>query len=259
MDSVTATPGRVRSFHGQRLRRVATIPIRTRRRPRPDPVHRPRRQAPQHLALEPRPRGLRAGGARRRRLRDAGLRADRRPEAADRQAALARAAGSTCRPAGATACAACARELAVEADQGQRHDRPGRAPEHLPAVQEHAPAGAAQAPRREPRGPDAAWSPPDTPGTIQDEGTVTGTPFGARLGQARGRRSRTLASPAPSGCSSRRDRSSAPPTLPFTIAGERDRLPRHRALHRRAPAPTAASRAAISRPTTPTRSTARTA
>ncbi len=29
MDSVTATPGRVRSFHGQRLRRVATIPIRT--------------------------------------------------------------------------------------------------------------------------------------------------------------------------------------------------------------------------------------
>ena len=29
MDSVTARPGRVRSFHGQRLRRVATIPIRT--------------------------------------------------------------------------------------------------------------------------------------------------------------------------------------------------------------------------------------
>jgi hypothetical protein len=29
MDSVTATPGRVRSFDGQRLRRVATIPIRT--------------------------------------------------------------------------------------------------------------------------------------------------------------------------------------------------------------------------------------
>ena len=29
MDSVTATPGRVRSFHGQKLRRVATIPIRT--------------------------------------------------------------------------------------------------------------------------------------------------------------------------------------------------------------------------------------
>jgi hypothetical protein len=29
MDSVTATPGKVRSFHGQRLRRVATIPIRT--------------------------------------------------------------------------------------------------------------------------------------------------------------------------------------------------------------------------------------
>ena len=29
MDSVTASPGRVRSFHGQRLRRVATIPIRT--------------------------------------------------------------------------------------------------------------------------------------------------------------------------------------------------------------------------------------
>lgn len=27
MDSVTATPGRVRSFHGQRMRRVATIPI----------------------------------------------------------------------------------------------------------------------------------------------------------------------------------------------------------------------------------------
>jgi hypothetical protein len=29
MDSVTATPGRVRRFHGQRLRRVATLPIRT--------------------------------------------------------------------------------------------------------------------------------------------------------------------------------------------------------------------------------------
>jgi len=29
MDSVTASPGRVRSFHGQRLRRVAQIPIRT--------------------------------------------------------------------------------------------------------------------------------------------------------------------------------------------------------------------------------------
>jgi hypothetical protein len=29
MDSVTATPGQVRSFHGERLRRVATIPIRT--------------------------------------------------------------------------------------------------------------------------------------------------------------------------------------------------------------------------------------
>jgi hypothetical protein len=29
MDSVTATPGKVRSFDGQRLRRVATIPIRT--------------------------------------------------------------------------------------------------------------------------------------------------------------------------------------------------------------------------------------
>jgi hypothetical protein len=29
MDSVTAKPGRVRSFHGQRLRRVATIPIRS--------------------------------------------------------------------------------------------------------------------------------------------------------------------------------------------------------------------------------------
>jgi hypothetical protein len=29
MDSVTASPGRVRAFHGQRLRRVATIPIHT--------------------------------------------------------------------------------------------------------------------------------------------------------------------------------------------------------------------------------------
>jgi hypothetical protein len=29
MDSVTATPGRVRTFHGQRLRRVAALPIRT--------------------------------------------------------------------------------------------------------------------------------------------------------------------------------------------------------------------------------------
>jgi hypothetical protein len=29
MDSVTASPGRTRSFHGQKLRRVATIPIRT--------------------------------------------------------------------------------------------------------------------------------------------------------------------------------------------------------------------------------------
>jgi hypothetical protein len=29
MDSVTATPGRVRTFHGQRMRRVATLPIRT--------------------------------------------------------------------------------------------------------------------------------------------------------------------------------------------------------------------------------------
>jgi hypothetical protein len=29
MDSVTASPGRVRSFHGQRLRRVAELPIRT--------------------------------------------------------------------------------------------------------------------------------------------------------------------------------------------------------------------------------------
>jgi hypothetical protein len=29
MDSVTATPGRVRAFHGERLRRVATIPIRS--------------------------------------------------------------------------------------------------------------------------------------------------------------------------------------------------------------------------------------
>jgi hypothetical protein len=29
MDSVTANPGKVRSFHGERLRRVATIPIRT--------------------------------------------------------------------------------------------------------------------------------------------------------------------------------------------------------------------------------------
>jgi hypothetical protein len=29
MDSVTAKPGKVRSFHGRRLRRVATIPIRT--------------------------------------------------------------------------------------------------------------------------------------------------------------------------------------------------------------------------------------
>jgi hypothetical protein len=29
MDSVTASPGRVRSFHGQKLRRVAAIPIRT--------------------------------------------------------------------------------------------------------------------------------------------------------------------------------------------------------------------------------------
>jgi hypothetical protein len=29
MDSVTASPGRVRSFHGEQLRRVATIPIRT--------------------------------------------------------------------------------------------------------------------------------------------------------------------------------------------------------------------------------------
>ncbi len=29
MDSVTATPGRVRSFHGEKMRRVATIPIRT--------------------------------------------------------------------------------------------------------------------------------------------------------------------------------------------------------------------------------------
>lgn len=29
MDSVTATPGRVRSFHGEKLRRVATIPVRS--------------------------------------------------------------------------------------------------------------------------------------------------------------------------------------------------------------------------------------
>ena len=82
MDSVTATPGRVRSFHGQRLRRVATIPIRTRRRPGPDALHRPRRSS----ATTP---GAGSAGAvvyelvapGRRRLRDAGLRADRRPEA----------------------------------------------------------------------------------------------------------------------------------------------------------------------------------
>ena len=64
MDSVTASPGRVRSFHGQRLRKVAAIPIRTAADLARTAVHRSRHRARQHLALAARAPGLRAGRAR---------------------------------------------------------------------------------------------------------------------------------------------------------------------------------------------------
>ena len=62
----------------------------------------------------------------------------------------------------------------------QGDDRPGRAAEHLPAgASATRPPRPAQAPPDErSTGTHARWSRPPRPGTIEDHGTVTGTPFG---------------------------------------------------------------------------------
>ena len=126
------------------------------------------------------------------------------------------------------------------------HDRPGRAAEHLPAGQAHARAPAGASATRSASTARRRWSTATTPGTIEDHGTVTGTPFGRGHGRAR-RHARRRAghrhlphavrararSPARSTCRSRsraaRSTSAAPRASPP------------------ARAPTAASRAARSR------------
>ena len=229
MDSVTATPGRVRSFHGEKMRRVATIPIHSAadlaRTPYTDRVVKRRNTWTWNrgrVVYE-----LVAPGGDVYVMQAYAQIVE--PEAADRSAALARAAA---RPAARLALprAPPAQRAGGQADQGQRHDRPGRAPEHVPAVQEHAPARAAQAPRREPRGPD-----PHGRGRTRREPSRTRAPSRARRSaparSSSSGRSRTRRFTGTFRLLFKRDRSSAPPTLPFTIAGEHDRLPRHGALH----------------------------
>ena len=196
MDSVTRPAGpRALASTAMRLRKVATIPIRTRRRPGPDAVHRPHDRARQHLALEARAARLRAGRARRRRLRDAELLADRGPEA-DASASCARsAAGSTCPTGWRYRVRRLRRELVARRQGRQGHDHPGRAAEHLPAREDHAAGRArARATRVSIAGTTQDGHAPTTPGTIEDHGTVTGTPFGRGSVDARRHARRTAAS-----------------------------------------------------------------
>ena len=186
MDSVTATPGRVRSFHGQRLRRVATIPIRTAadlaRTPYTDrTVERGNtwrwkaggastswsRPAATSTSCRPTRRSatrtLKIGD-----LRTLGRRLDLPPGWRYRTRALRRAAGR--RRAGR-----------------QGDDHPGRAPEHLPAGPHDPRAGPAQAPPGQPRRPRRSPCPTTQPGTIEDRGSITRHAVRARDGHAQRR------------------------------------------------------------------------
>ena len=257
MDSVTAPrTGRRALVPRPEAAQGRDDPDPQRRRARPDAVHRPHDRSRQHLALEARAACLRAGRARRRRLRHAELRADQGPAADDRQAARARPAARPARRAGATARACCAGRSCCGAN-GAGDDPPGRAPEHLPAGHHHAERPARASATR-------------STSTAQDQGgrRLGGGHRGPRHGHrhavrqgldrprrhARGRQRdgtfrllfrEGLGHRARSTCRSRsraaRSTSTAPPASPA------------------APAPTAASRAARSRPTTTTRSTGRTA
>ena len=126
----------------------------------------------------------------------------------------------------------------------QGHDRPGRAPEHLPAGEDHAPARAAQAAPGERRRATTKNVPADTPGTLEDDGHRHGHAVRPRVGAARGHARERPLRRAPSGCSSPRGSVSGTATMPFTIEGSEIHFRGTATLHRRAPAPTAASRAA---------------
>ena len=216
-----------------------------RRRAGADALHRPRRRARQHLALAARAGGLRARRTRRRRLRHAGLLADLRPAA---DVGKLRSLGRRLDPPpgwryrmrrlradldlGANGSATIVQDELQNTYQLARATRPaGRRKRHAVSIDgrdEDGPAGHA----RHDRG----------------RGTVTGTPFGARLGQDRRRargRARHRQLPA---ALREAARSTARPTMPFTIEGNEidfrgtarftarhRRLPRHH--ERRAPGP----------------------
>ena len=157
--------------------RSATIRDPHRRRPRPDALHRPHDRAPQHAGAGGAGRTrLRARRARRRRLRDAELRADQRPDADARQAPHARPPPDL--PPGWRYRTRRLRRAARPDRDGPRDDHPGRAAEHLPArdARPGAAGGRIIAVRASTGRTHTVTA--ATPGTVEDHGTVTGTPFG---------------------------------------------------------------------------------
>ena len=134
MDSVTASPGRTHSFHGQKLRKVATIPIRTAADIQQTPytdrtiertnVWRWRKGRTVYELVAP-------GG-------DVYV-MQAYSQIKDRTLTLRklRKLGSAAQPAGGLALPRPHAEAAARrgAAEGQRDDHPGRAPGHLPALQ----------------------------------------------------------------------------------------------------------------------------
>ena len=224
----------------------------------PDAVHRPRRQARQHLALAARAPRLRAGRPRRRRLRHAGLRADPRPEPDARASCARSAAGSTCRPAGATARASCA----TTSTSAPRAGKATIVQDELQNTYQLASAARAgrpaQAPPRQHRRQDEDGhrdhARDDRGSRHRQRDAVR-----ARVGRDRRSCSRTGAATGTFRMLFPRGSVTGTVDMPFTIEGGEIDFRGTGSPHRAARAPTAASRAARWRLTTTTPSTGRTA
>ena len=225
-----AETGGVRSFHGQRLTKVATIPIRTAADLARTPYTDRTIARAQHLALEARAHGLRARRPRRRRLRHAELRPDRRPELTLGQ--LRRLGRRLALPEGWRYRTRRLKRELVLARRGSGDDHPGRPAEHLPARDDRRGRRAARAPRGEITGQTRNVTAADARARVEDRGTVTGTPFGdgsiVLVGDAGGRAPDRHVPAAVRARIGRRDGRHA-----VHDRGRPDQLPGHRALHRR--------------------------
>ena len=170
-------PAESRCSHGLRFRQVATIPIRTSRRARADALHRAHDRAPQHLdagTTGARSTSCIAPGGDIYVMQAYSQIND--PTLSDRRPARGWARGWSSRPGGATARASSARTSSLRARR-QRHDRPGRAAEHVPAREAATPPGGKRK-RHEVSLEGKTKNVPAPPGTIEDRGTISGTPFG---------------------------------------------------------------------------------